>query len=120
MMALKELHVIRSGLSNFDKIDIWLENEKNGNKEITIDVDGKVSKVKMDDNIFRFDPNNKVLKVLIDGSFSSVSISKSIMEIDVQNRLSRIYCLFGANRYEKAGLETQRLLKELKISQKIY
>jgi len=47
------------------------------------------------------------------------SINQNMMEIDVQDRLSRIYRMFGANRYEQAGFEAQRLLKELKISKRI-
>jgi hypothetical protein len=118
MMALEELHIIRSNLSNFDKIDIWLEDDKNSHGEITVDIDGNVSKVKINDNI-KLDADSRVLKVLIDESFSSVDINKNMIEIDVQDRLSRIYCMFGANRYEQAGSEAQRLLRELKISKKI-
>lgn len=70
-------------------------------------------------NIFRLDANNRVFNVLIDGSFLSIEINRNMMEIDVQDRLSRIYCMFGANKYEQAGLEAQRLLKDLKISRRI-
>lgn len=119
MMALKELRMLRSKLSDFDKIDIWLEDNKMSREEITVNIDGKVSKVTINENIFKLDTDNKVLKVLIDGSFLSVDINKNMMEIDVQDRLSKIYCMFGANKYERAGLEAQRLLKELKISKRI-
>ena len=120
MSALKELQRIRSGsLDNFDKIDIWVENEKGKHKELKVSVDGRISTSLIDNDIFRLDDKDKLLKVRMNGTLLSINIDKNVLEIDIQNRLSNIYCLFGSNRYEKAGFEAQCLIKELKISQKI-
>lgn len=119
MMALKELRILRSNIGNFNRIDIWIEDDKNKYEEITVDMDGKVTKININESTFKLDANNGTLKVLVDGSFISVDIKKNTIEIDVQDRLSRIYYMFGANQYEQSGLEAQRLLKELKISEKL-
>jgi len=106
MSALKELQRIHSGsLDNFDKIDIWVENEKGKHKELKVSVDGRISTILIDNDIFILDDKDKLLKVRMNGTLSSINIDKNVLEIDIQNRLSNIYCLFGSNRYEKQDLK---------------
>jgi hypothetical protein len=120
MYMLKELRYIRTGvLHDFENFIVNVNGNKSG---LQVNVDGRISEVKVDhdDKVFKLENNATKLKVTLDHMDLNKNIDgKVVLEININNRLSSIYRAFGANEYDNACKETQDLLGDIKIAQKL-
>jgi hypothetical protein len=76
-------------------------------------------KLKIDGKEMDFEPVNNDKDWKIDGKIiPKIDIDKKEIDsegkwsVDINARVSRIYCLFGSNKYKEAGEKAQKLLKD--------
>jgi hypothetical protein len=113
MELLKYIHEMRK--KHYDKYkpsdyEVHLDYFEN------LEVDIKEKKLKIDGKELDLEPVDTGKDWKIDGKIiPKIDIdSKEIWTVDINSRVSRIYCLFGSNKYKDAGEAAQMLLEDIK------